>query len=85
MKATEKTFFRMQRSINVIMTFDLNTIKFIQLTVHLKVHYEKHDFDLTQTNITNAITDSKNFSENVHVWQAVLQKPYKHVKLKKLL
>ena len=54
------------------------------ITVHLKVHlmeYEKHDFGLTQTNITNVtvnyiVLDSQKFSENVNVWQAVLQKPY---------
>ena len=66
------------------MIFDLNIIGFIQLTVHLKIYlmeYEKHDFSLTQTNITNVIVNyivlgSQKFSENMNVWQAVLQKPY---------
>ena len=58
--------------------------KFIQLTVHLKAHlmeYKEHNFDLTQTNITIVtvnyiVLGSQNFSENVNVWEAVLQKPY---------
>ena len=43
----------MQRSIKLTMAFNLNIINFIQLIVNLKTHlmeYEKHDFDLTQTN-----------------------------------
>ena len=65
------------------MIFDLNIIKYIQLTVHLKAHlmeYEKHDFGLTQIKITNVtvnyiVLGTKKFSRNVNVWQAVLQKP----------
>ena len=60
---------------NLPMIFDLNIIRFIQLTVHLKMHlmeYEKHDFSPTQTNITNVIVNyivlgSQKFSENMNV------------------
>ena len=51
------------------------------------MEYVSHDFGLTQTNITNVtvnyiVLSSQKLSENMNVWQTVLQKPYKNMELK---